>query len=328
MHKEFARNHCCEAGVSCPVGFKKLSPRCKNTCTCRATRKNQQKMHRRYHFVPATQYGKYCIGGTISYLTCNHKGYLQKPCLQNDCTKAALFPTCWRGGKQACLLNTPRQAEGLPLGVFWLLHSAEILSRIPPKENPPPDRSFVSRHRTFKMASGIEVLHGRYIKLVLGSLLASLGESLWCLFGHLGWPGVALEGIWLLILCLLGYALCGLGFETLPERKSDDFGTAFCAENIVNNVLLVHLTVSPRSRHFLRFWVARGSHFGCLGPPFWLPGGPWGSHCCTAGVPGRLQKKACPTILHSRYILVENGPKRGPQSICWACDFGDLLGTF
>ena len=78
--------------------------------TCRAIRKI---LHSRYDFVPAVQYGKNSTGGTISYLTCNHKGYLQKPCLQNDCTKAALFPTYWRGGKQACLLNTPRQAEGL-----------------------------------------------------------------------------------------------------------------------------------------------------------------------------------------------------------------------
>ena len=132
-----------------------------------------------------------------------------------------------------------------------------------------------------------------------------------------------------LLSAFLGYALCGLGFETLPERKSDDFGTAFCAENMINNVLFVHFTVSPQSPHFLHFGVARGSHFGCLGPPFSLSGGPWDSHCCSAGVPGRLQKKACSTMLHSRYILVENGSKKGAQqkkmpAAFWG-PFGDLV---
>ena len=115
----------------------------------------------------------------------------------------------WRDAKQ---LDTPRQAEGLPLGVLALLHSAEILSRIPPKENPPPDRPAPVHRRAFKMASGIEVLHGRCKKSILGPLLASLGESLWCLFGHLGWPGVALEGIGLLTLCVFGLCFAGPWF--------------------------------------------------------------------------------------------------------------------
>ena len=99
-------------------------------------------------------------------------------------------------------LDTPRQAEGLPLGV--LAPTAEILTSIPPKENSPPGRLRRSRHRAFKMASGIEVLHGGYKKSILGPLLACLGEPLRYLFGHLGWPAVALEGLWLLALCLFG----------------------------------------------------------------------------------------------------------------------------
>ena len=164
----------------------------------------------------------------------------------------------WRDAKQ---LDTPRQAEGLPLGVLPQLHSAVIPSRIPPKENPPPDRPAPVHRRAFKMASGIEVLHGRCKKLILGALLPSLGNLCGACLGTLAGQGWHWRASGCLFCAFLGYALWGLGFDTLPERKSDDFGTAFCAENIVNNVLLVHLTVSPRSRHFLRFWVARGSHF-------------------------------------------------------------------
>ena len=120
----------------------------------------------------------------------------------------------WEGTVAGCeaIGYTPRQAEGLPLGVLGQLHSAEILTRIPPKENPPPDRSFVLRHPTFKMASGIEVLHGRCKKSILCPLLASLGESLWCLFGHSGWPGVALDGLGLLTLCVFGLCFAGPWF--------------------------------------------------------------------------------------------------------------------
>ena len=154
---------------------------------------------------------------------------------------------------------------------------------------------------------------GVFVVPVWASLLASGGIR-----GHLA---AYLVGFWTM--------LCGLGFETLPKQKSNDFGT-FCAENAINNLLFVHLTVLPQSPHFLRFLVSRGSHFGCLGPPFSLSGGSWGSHCCSAGVPGRLQKKACSTTLHSRYILVENCPKRGPEKKVTALilgPFGDLLGS-
>ena len=54
------------------------------------------------------------------------------------------------------------------VGVFLQLHSAVILIRIPPKENPPPDRLWLFRHRAQKMASGIEVLHGRSQKIDFG----------------------------------------------------------------------------------------------------------------------------------------------------------------
>ena len=120
------KNYRTQSGTFWAHCFQRYPPRCKKLCTCRAIRKNWQILYRRYYFVPdtqygktckktmlrsrynfvpAVQYGKECTGGTISYLTCNHKGCLQKTCLQNDCTKAALFPTNWRGGKQACLLN-------------------------------------------------------------------------------------------------------------------------------------------------------------------------------------------------------------------------------
>ena len=39
---------------------------------------------------------------------------------------------------------------------------------------------------------------------ILSPLLASLGEVLWCLFGYRGWPGVALDAIWLLTVCVFG----------------------------------------------------------------------------------------------------------------------------
>ena len=107
----------------------------------------------------------------------------------------------WRDAKQ---LDIRRARPKACVGVLWLLHSAVIPSRIPPKENPPPDRLWLFRHRAFKMASGIEVLHRRYKKSILGPLWASLGESLWCLFGHRGWPGVALDAIGMLTFCLLG----------------------------------------------------------------------------------------------------------------------------
>ena len=164
----------------------------------------------------------------------------------------------WRDAKQ---LDIRRARPKACVGVLGLLHSAEILSRIPPKENPPPDRSFVLRRRALKMGSGIEVLHGWCKKSILGPLLASLGSLCGACLGTLAGQGWHWRASGCLFCAFLGYALWGLGFDTLPERKSDDFGTAFCAENIVNNVLLVHLTDSAQSLHFLRFWVARGSHF-------------------------------------------------------------------
>ena len=120
----------------------------------------------------------------------------------------------WEGTVAGCeaIGYTPRQAEGLPLGVLALLHSAEILTRIPPKENPLPEWGTPVHRRAFKMASGIEVLHGRSKKSILGSLLACLGEPLWCLFGHLGWPGVALDALGLLTLCVFGLCFVGPWF--------------------------------------------------------------------------------------------------------------------
>ena len=90
------------------------------------------------------------------------------------------------------------------VGVFGLLHSAVIPSRIPPKENPPPDRPAPVHRRAFKMASGIEVLHGRYIK---GACLGTLAGEGW----H--WSPSACS-----LCAFLAYALRGLGFETLPEK--------------------------------------------------------------------------------------------------------------
>ena len=147
------------------------------------------------------------------------------------------------------------------VGVFMLLHSAEILTRIPPKENPPPDRPAPVHRRAFKMASGIEVLHGRCKKSILGPLLASLGNLCGACLGTLAGQGWHWKASGCSFCAFLAYALWGLGFETLPERKSKDFWSAFCVENIINNILFVHCAVSSQSPHFLRFLVPRGSHF-------------------------------------------------------------------
>ena len=120
----------------------------------------------------------------------------------------------WRDAKQ---LDTPRQAEGLPLGVLALLHSAVIPSRIPPKENPPPERSFVLRRRAFKMASGIEVLHGSCKKSILGPLLASLGNLCGACLGSLAGQGWHWRASGCSLCAFLGYALWGLGFETTQK---------------------------------------------------------------------------------------------------------------
>ena len=166
-----------------------------------------------------------------------------------------------------------------------LLHSAEILSRIPPKENPPPDRPAPAYRRAFKMASGIEVLHGRCKKSILGPLLASLGNLCGACLGTLAGQGWHWRASGCLFCAFLGYALWGLGFDTLPERKSDDFGTAFCAENIINNILFVHCTVSAQTAYFLRF-------FGGPGLPFWMP---WGSFLASGGPLGlSLLHRWCP----------------------------------
>ena len=177
------------------------------------------------------------------------------------------------------------------------------------------------RRRAFKMASGMEVLHGRSKKSILGRFWPPLGSLCGACLGTLAGQGWHWRASGCLFCAFLGYALWGLGFDTLPERKSDDFGTAFCAENIVNNIVFVHCTVSPQSRHFLHFGVAWGSHFACCGLLFGFRG-PLGALIAALPVSlGRLQKKACPTRLHSRYIVLENGPKRTPKWSGSACPF-------
>ena len=83
----------------------------------------------------------------------------------------------------------------------------------------PPGPELPVRRRAFKMASGMEVLHGSSKKSILGPLLASLGEPSWCMFGHLGWPVVALEGLWLLTLCLFGLCFARPRFLDPPRAN-------------------------------------------------------------------------------------------------------------
>ena len=135
----------------------------------------------------------------------------------------------WEGTVAGCeaIEYTLRQAVGLPLSVVGQLHSAGILTRILRRKAPPPAWASVLRHREFQHERYKGRLHGRYIKSILGSLLASLGEALWCLFGHRGWPGVALDAIGMLTFCLFGPCFVQPRFQGFPRAKMRWFWECF-----------------------------------------------------------------------------------------------------